>query len=315
MTVTFGRYEKAPFETPNMSAPRFTVISTAHNRGFHIERTICSVLDQGFNDTQYIVVDRGSDDGTNQVAAIYGDKLTLIGAPGANHTQTINRGLAVAEGEFVIVVDDLLMPGALHEAERVITTHGVDWIVGQCTRINEDDFATDRIDALDPPSFGAMLMHDSPSLPLFGTFLRRSLIQSTGLFDDRLSHAYGYEYWCRLMSRGLRPRIIGPTIGGYREGEAPGAHSLVAHGLEMIEVARRYGRFLPLRQQVELWRNCDRRQRIYALAEAELAPVTARRKLVQQIVRRPWWIMHDHVRQTLVNGVTHPLPDDQRDAA
>ncbi|MEM6504273.1 MAG: hypothetical protein AAF711_02265 [Planctomycetota bacterium] len=81
-----------------------------------------------------------------------------------------------------------------------------------------------------------------------------------------------------------------------------------------IEAAKAYANHLSLPQRYQLWRNCDERRRIYALAEAECRDSTGRAFLWQQLLRRPWWLGSAHYRATPLKGV-ESLPDTRRDAA
>ena len=112
-------------------------------------------------------------------------------------------------------------------------------------------------------------MHDSGLLPASATFLRRSCLEAHDRFDSSLRLAYHYEYCCRLLARVVRPTIIGQWLAAHRENAcARNAGCTLQLGLESLEAAQRYADRLPVPQRYELWANCDRRRRIYALAQA-----------------------------------------------
>ena len=67
--------------------PRITVVTPAYNSADLIEDCIASVLDQGYPNLEYIVVDGGSTDGTVEVVRRYEDRL----APGRASPTTGRR--------------------------------------------------------------------------------------------------------------------------------------------------------------------------------------------------------------------------------
>lgn len=294
-----------------MTPPSISVITTCLNRQDTIERTICGVIDQGYEPMEYIVVDRGSTDDTGDLIDLYAADLVWLTEPGASPGQALNAAAAKATGDWVMVADHLLLPGALGAVARLIERHArASWFVGDYWRIDEDDTELGLMSAEAPADLATFLMRDGGQLPQAAACLRLDLLKKHGEFDTRLRHALGFEYACRLLAADIEPHLCRLPLAACREaGATVDAQFALEAGLEHISVARRYAHRLPLRQQYGLWKNIDERQRIYALAQAELHPRDARRRLWQSVMRHPWWIMNESIRHALVHGVDHPAPD------
>ena len=293
--------------------PRITVITPCLNQALFIERAICSVIDQQYPDLEYFIVDGQSVDGSTRLIEMYEDDLTAWWSrPDNTPAEAINHALVHATGQIVLILnaDDVLMPGALDAAAaKMAKPTGPDWLVGKCMRIDRGDHQTHCVSPVAPGSLGRFLQHDTGMLPSAGSFYRRTALQRVGLFDANMHYGYHYEMQCRLFAAGLRPETFDDVVAGWRESEEPrSAGETLQAGLEFITAAMRYAHLLRLRQRVELWRNCDRRRRIYALAELELSPDDAGSGVWRQILRHPWWLADVHFRQTLSEGVRHPAP-------
>ena len=295
-----------------MTQPRFSVVTTCLNQQNTIERTICSVIDQTCDDFELIVVDRGSTDNSLQLVDLYEDDLTLINAPTSSKAQALNLGVARATGEFIAFVDDMLLPESLSiVSEHLTQAPKTQWLVGDIWQLDENDLESGLTTACAPENLCAFLMHDAGLLPLASTFIKRDILNDFGTLDTNYKHAFDFELASRLLTSGMTPTVIHkPLTTCWQKTAGLAADQTLHQGLEQISIARRYGHKLPIKQRYEVWKNCEQRQRIYALAETELHPDLARKQLWQKLLRHPWWIMNETVRDRLVHGVSHPAPSE-----
>lgn len=89
---------------------RVSIVIPCHNGETFLGEAIESALAQTHPETEVIVVDDGSTDGSAQVAARYEARIRLIRTPRGGGSRARNEGLRIAAGEAVVFLDadDLL---------------------------------------------------------------------------------------------------------------------------------------------------------------------------------------------------------------
>jgi glycosyltransferase involved in cell wall biosynthesis len=292
--------------------PVITVITPTLNQGQFLEQTLCSVLDQGYDHLQYIVVDGGSNDATLHILERYSDHLTYFSHETDQPGAAINAALSQARGDLVGILssDDLYLPGALETvAQTWISAGRPGWLAGHCEKIGLCDQPLGEQRAAAPSSLAAFLRHDEGYFPLAGSFFHLDMLRRVGGMAEDLGTAFDYELASRLLADGHTPHIVGEFLGGVREHPSSRTATCpLTEGLAYIEAAERYADRLPMRERYSLWVNCDERRRIYALAEAEDA-TDERRMLWQKLLRHPWWLADDHYRRALLSGTHQAMRD------
>jgi len=104
--------------TINIKSPLISVITVVFNCVNTLEKTILSVVNQDFDNFEYIIIDGGSTDGTLDVIKKYQDKITLwISEPDKGIYDAMNKGIKKAEGDYLYFLggDDLIYSNSVLE--------------------------------------------------------------------------------------------------------------------------------------------------------------------------------------------------------
>ena len=115
-----------------------SIVTVVYNGAATLERTIQSVLAQGYPNIEYIVVDGGSSDGTLDLLRRYEDRLDLwLSERDKGIYDAMNKGVALCTGEWVALInaDDWYEPDTVARAVAaakgradINIVHGDIWI-------------------------------------------------------------------------------------------------------------------------------------------------------------------------------------------
>ena len=210
-----------------MSA-KLSIITPSLNQGSFIERTIRSVLDQGYDNLEYLIVDGGSDDGTLDVIRRYEDRIAWwVSEPDRGQTDASNKGLRRASGDIVAYInsDDYYLPHAFEHMTRAFEREPASrWVVGAC-RFEYDDTRDPVVWSPEPPPRGRHWWLLNPwGVPQPSSFWRRDVFDELGPFREDMHYVFDTEHGLRLAYAGILPTIVEQQLAvRYVHGEAKSA--------------------------------------------------------------------------------------------
>jgi glycosyltransferase involved in cell wall biosynthesis len=89
-----------------MEGSLISVIVPVYNGERYLREALDSILAQTYRPLKIIVADDGSTDGTPEVAAAYGERITYLRQSNQGYAAAKNLGLSAAEGDFIAFLDD-----------------------------------------------------------------------------------------------------------------------------------------------------------------------------------------------------------------
>ena len=117
---------------------KITVITVCYNSKDSIENTIRSVIEQGYEELEYIIIDGGSTDGTVEIVRGYNDYITYFQSePDNGIYDAMNKGLRHATGEVIAFLnsDDTYEPYTLNMVADYFATDTIDVLAGEVNQI------------------------------------------------------------------------------------------------------------------------------------------------------------------------------------
>ncbi|MBK6744388.1 MAG: glycosyltransferase [Hydrogenophilales bacterium] len=210
--------------------PSISLITPSFNQGAFIERTLQSVLAQGYPHLEYYVQDGGSTDETVAILRRYEGRLAgWASASDGGQSQAINLGFARTSGEIMAWLnsDDLLLPGALAYVADYFARHPeVEVVYGHRILIDEDD---QEIGRWILPSHDDGVLSWADFIPQETLFWRRSLWEKAGgRVDESYRFAMDWDLLLRFRAAGARMVRLPRFLGAFRVHGAQKTSAVIA---------------------------------------------------------------------------------------
>jgi glycosyltransferase involved in cell wall biosynthesis len=180
--------------------PKISVVTPTYNQVQYIEATIRSVLDQGYPNLEYIIIDGGSTDGTVEVIEKYSEHLAhWVSEPDEGQTDALIKGFDRASGDILCWLnsDDLFEVRALQDVAEIFIQHS-DWqvVYGDELAIDVDGrpFAIRK----EIPYYRFIWMYDHNYIPQSSTFWRRGIYEQVGGLDPKMELSMDFYLWARF---------------------------------------------------------------------------------------------------------------------
>ena len=185
-----------------MSKPRVSVIIPTFNRGYCLEESIRSVLQQSFADFELIVVDDGSTDNTSELVGQFPAVKLIRLEENRGVSFARNRGMAEAEGGCIAFLDsdDLW--------EKCKLASQVKWIEQGFHAVYTDEIWIRNRVRVNPMNKHRKYSGDifRYCLPLCivspsSVLLRAKMLSEVGGFDESMPVCEDYDLWLRIAKR------------------------------------------------------------------------------------------------------------------
>jgi glycosyltransferase involved in cell wall biosynthesis len=183
---------------------RISIVTPSFNQAAFLESTIESVLTQSHSNVEYIIMDGGSTDHSQDIIRKYAEKLAYWQSEkDGGQANAINKGWKIATGDVLSYLnsDDLLMPNALSTVAAAFESHPeVDVLYGDAIVIDTSGVKiADRFSHPFEPQKIFTTWEDPIAQP--SAFVRKSVLKKFGGFDESFHFCLDFEYWIRIFDQ------------------------------------------------------------------------------------------------------------------
>ena len=202
--------------------PKISVILPVFNAQIYLRESIESILSQSFTNFELIIINDGSTDQSLEIIQSYTDeRIKLINQANAGLPISLNRAIAIAQGQYLARqdADDISLPSRLAEQAAYLDEHPACALLGSWANILLDNSPTDR--ALQHPHLNGDI---ALKLLFFNCFvhssvmIRKCALEKSGLYPEERNKfpPEDYDLWLRI-SKSFEVANIPKALLQYRE--------------------------------------------------------------------------------------------------
>lgn len=234
-----------------LNSESVSILMPCYNAEKHLKDTLKSILNQTYKNFKLIVVNDSSTDSSLQILEHYAqldDRIELI-------SDNVNRGIIYRRNQLLRLAttqiacwadaDDIYLPQRIEKQLKFLLSH-TQFSAVSCDYVRMQDGHEQNITvAADRLSLEFMALNNAVFNP--GAMFRMSLVNDNNVvFDDRISGASDYQFWCdlaRIMPIGqLNEPLVKYRIHSDQESTANRLRQVTGH----CEVVARNLEFLGL---------------------------------------------------------------------
>ncbi|WP_339670092.1 glycosyltransferase family 2 protein [Dasania marina] len=178
---------------------KISVVTPSYNQGKFLEETIDSVLSQGVDDLEYIIMDGGSTDNSVEIIKKYEKHLKYwVSEPDEGQTQAIKKGFEHASGDILCYLnsDDIYFEEVLKKVLANFEDNSkLDLLYGDNAILYPDG----RLVAKPKISYDfGICLNAYLTIPQPSSFWSRRIYDQVGGFNSEFQYCFDYDFFLRV---------------------------------------------------------------------------------------------------------------------
>jgi len=229
-----GLRTKGYFKKSYDTKPLVSIFTVVFNGEEYLEETIQSVINQTYDNVEYIIVDGGSTDGTIDIIKKYEEQIDYwVSEKDAGIYAAMNKGLQLSNGKIVGIInaDDYYMNGAVDRSIKTLLDNDADYTFGD-VRIIPSNIIVSATFPLKSKIYQGMMY------PHISAFIKKEVYNKIGLFNIQYKISADFDMAMRIHIGGFRAAYVERIIGNIHEG---GVSSDNLTKKENMDISVQYG--------------------------------------------------------------------------
>jgi len=198
--------------------PQISVVMSVYNGEKFLYEAIKSILNQTYEDFEYIIINDGSTDSSQSIIESFNDnRIKLINQENRGLTASLNKGINLSKGTYIarMDADDISHHLRLEKQLKYIQDNNLDLVWAKAKFINEN---TDVICNKFQPSLENTLrfLHKFIYVIHPATLFKKSIVIDSGLYNEEFQSGQDGDLWKRMIKNGYSFGLVDEYLLNYR---------------------------------------------------------------------------------------------------
>jgi glycosyltransferase involved in cell wall biosynthesis len=197
--------------------PKVSIITVVFNGAQHIEQTIKSVISQDYSNIEYIIIDGGSTDGTQEIIKKYEQDIAFwISEKDTGIYNAMNKGWRKSTGDIIAILnaDDYYLDNTISKVVKSFIDSKAEVVYGNLTKlrgIGEKTFFKEVYPNLDIMEQTMGIFHPS-------TFVSRKIYDELGGYNEQYKLSSDYDFLLRAFKKSVQFNYLNESLSVFRIG-------------------------------------------------------------------------------------------------
>lgn len=202
------------------AVPEISVVMPVFNSAPFLAAAVRSILEQTYENFEFVIVDDGSTDGSAQILNSLDDSRIVLFTNSENKglIYSLNFGISVARGRYIarMDADDIAVKFRLQKQVDFLKKHPECAVCGTWARLMDAQGKLGRTwkRVTQPDEVHAALFFQSPLI--HPTVMGKSEVFKAHPYNSEAAHCEDYALWLELAERGYRLCNLGEVLLHYR---------------------------------------------------------------------------------------------------
>lgn len=188
----------------NLKEIKISVVMSVYNGEKYLKQAIESILNQSFEDFEFIIINDGSTDKSLEILNEFQQKderIKIVSRENKGLIYSLNEGVKLAQGEYIarMDADDVSTPNRLEKQLKYAQEKGL--IVCGTWAKGIDSLGNKVKDMNYPPSADKVKIYTLLHNPFIhsSVLFRKDIFEKVGGYKARFKHVEDYELWTRIV--------------------------------------------------------------------------------------------------------------------